>query len=93
MHNIYYLGLSGERSLPFGLLVKTFSDLGILFDSGGSFGELRVYYSTEVLTATVDPGSVANVFDYYSQPQQGSRGIMGERVDVPAGSDPTAVKH
>ena len=21
MHNIYYLGLSGERSLPFGLLV------------------------------------------------------------------------
>ena len=22
MHNIYYLGLSGERSLPFGLLVE-----------------------------------------------------------------------
>ena len=22
MHNIYYLGLSGERSLPFGLLVR-----------------------------------------------------------------------
>ena len=22
MHNIYYLGLSGERSLPFGLLVS-----------------------------------------------------------------------
>ena len=23
MHNIYYLGLSGERSLPFGLLVSS----------------------------------------------------------------------
>ena len=26
MHNIYYLGLSGERSLPFGLLVYYFLD-------------------------------------------------------------------
>ena len=65
----------------------------MLYFSGGNFGELRVYYSTEVLTAAVDPGNVANVFDYFSQPQQGSRGIMGERVDVPAGSDPTAVKN
>ena len=28
MHNIYYLGLSGERSLPFGLLVSSPELLG-----------------------------------------------------------------
>ena len=63
----------------------------MIFFSGGNFGELRVYYSTEMLTAA--PGGIANVFDYYSQPQQGSRGITGERVDVPTGSDPTAVNY
>ena len=38
MHNIYYLGLSGERSLPFGLLVLLI-DLRAFFvnffDEGG----------------------------------------------------------
>ena len=32
MHNIYYLGLSGERSLPFGLLV--------FYMLGGNLGSL-----------------------------------------------------
>ena len=30
MHNIYYLGLSGERSLPFGLLVFVFFSFAFL---------------------------------------------------------------
>ena len=29
MHNIYYLGLSGERSLPFGLLVLFWNSLDL----------------------------------------------------------------
>ena len=56
---------------------------------GGSFGQLRVYYSTEVLSTVSDtPDNIANVLDYFSQPQLGSRGQTGQPVTVPAGSDP-----
>ena len=59
---------------------------------GGTFGELRVYYNTLVLAAIAEtPDSINNVMEYFSQPQLGSRGIPGELVEVPQGSDPTRV--
>ena len=43
MHNIYYLGLSGERSVPFGLLVL----LNLAFPG------IRPVYSGTVRVSTV----------------------------------------
>ena len=49
-----------------------------------------MYYSTEILTSISETPD-ANVLDYFSQPQQGSRGVTGETVKIQPGSDPTKV--
>ena len=48
MHNIYYLGLSGERSLPFGLLVYNMKSSHV--EKNLSY---RLVYTVEISVNTV----------------------------------------
>ena len=60
MHNIYYLGLSGERSLPFGLLVVYL----LAYPSRMFIGELKIYQwmgvrlSVDIHNAQTSPKSL-----------------------------------
>ncbi|KAL3865784.1 hypothetical protein ACJMK2_043139 [Sinanodonta woodiana] len=63
-----------------------------LIRTGGSFGQLRVYYNTESSNPAADPSQIpGKARDYFLDPQFGSRGIEGVRVDVPEGQEPIEV--